>query len=294
MLRSFQYPELRDAADRASSSAQKKFMWFQRLQLVALVIAAALAGWSPVTEHQRKSIAIFTFVAMGIGLAFSLALQFGEFDDHWFRCRAYAENMKSAAWKFAMTPEQLSSNAESLYLEEMENLRRRLPGEDAAILRYGHPGPSITDTMRAVQALDLGGRTSLYKKYRVEDQVKWYSDNSKSNQDRETFWYWVIFASQAVGVILAGLQISYSARYNSVGLVAAGASAFVAWLRVKRFSDLSITYAVAARDLRMICDQNRAIESEKAFSEFVTATEAAISREHSMWLARRDKSVTVG
>jgi hypothetical protein len=294
MLRKFQYPALRDAADRASSSAQNKFMWLQRLQLAALVIAAALAGWSPTTEHQRKIIAILTFSGMVVALAFSLALQLGEFDDHWFKCRAYAENMKSAAWKFAMTPDQLSASAEKLYLEEMENLHKRLPGEDAVILRYGYAGPSITDSMRSIQALDLDSRTSLYKKYRVEDQVKWYSDNSKYNQSKEGLWYWVIFVVQFVGVILAALQISYPARYNVVGLVAAGASAFVAWLRVKRFSDLSITYAVAARDLRMICDQNRLIGSEEALNAFVTAAEAAISREHSIWLAKRNRSVPIG
>jgi hypothetical protein len=231
---------------------------------------------------------------MVVALAFSLALQLGEFDDHWFRCRAYAENMKSAAWKFAMTPEQSSASAEKLYLEEMANLRKRLPGEDAVILRYGHAGPSITDSMRSVQFLDLDRRASLYKKHRVEDQVKWYSHNSKYNRGREIFWYWAIFTIQIVGVILAALQITYAASYNAVSLVAAGGSAFVAWLRVKRFSDLSITYAVAARDLRMICDENRLIGSEEALAAFVTVAEAAISREHSMWLAKRDKSVAIG
>ena len=67
------------------------------------------------------------------------------------------------------------------------------------------------------------------------------------------------------------------------------AAAFVAWLQLKRHQELANSYALAAQELSFIAEQIQRVETAGEFSKFVSDAENAISREHTLWAARRDQ-----
>lgn len=62
---------------------------------------------------------------------------------------------------------------------------------------------------------------------------------------------------------------------------------FIAWMQTKRFSDLGISYSIAAGDLRRIAEERAHVETESDVELLVKEVEAAVSREHSIWMAHR-------
>jgi len=77
---------------------------------------------------------------------------------------------------------------------------------------------------------------------------------------------------------------------NLTGLFAAMANAFVAWPQVKQHESVAQAYAIATMDLGLIQEQGARIEGDAQLAAFVADAENAISREHTLWVARRDKS----
>jgi len=69
-------------------------------------------------------------------------------------------------------------------------------------------------------------------------------------------------------------------------LSAAGA-ALISWTQVKKYQELAQSYDVTAQELGMVAEQLRHIGDEPRFSTFVSEAESAISREHTLWVARR-------
>jgi hypothetical protein len=58
-------------------------------------------------------------------------------------------------------------------------------------------------------------------------------------------------------------------------------------VRTKRFVDLSQSYGLAAQELNSLADLVVHQTDEGSFGTWVQEVEGAISREHTMWLARR-------
>jgi hypothetical protein len=59
-------------------------------------------------------------------------------------------------------------------------------------------------------------------------------------------------------------------------------------LQLRRYQELSQSYLITATELSLIKSKIHQIETEEELSNFVDDAETAISREHTLWLARRD------
>src|SRR4051794_34031236 len=105
-----EYPALQHSADVASGSNQRDFIRLNVVQLAILALIAFIAGWTPASPGYQRGAAIAVFVLMFIAFAVVTALRIGHFDDRWFRCRAFAENIKSAVWFFVMSAPGDKSN----------------------------------------------------------------------------------------------------------------------------------------------------------------------------------------
>jgi hypothetical protein len=64
-------------------------------------------------------------------------------------------------------------------------------------------------------------------------------------------------------------------------------SAIAAWTRFRRHDELSKSYSLAAQELAFLRAEVEDATHERAFRKAVDATESAISREHTMWMAKR-------
>ena len=278
------FPSLRDSADRASSAAQKNFVNLNRLHLGLLVSVACIAGLSH-ASHEKINWAVCLLMITSLGL--TTALRVGKFDDKWFRCRAFAENFKSTVWRFIMSPGDSSGANERRYLNEIEQLNGRIPELQRELTRFKSSGNMITGWMRNCSQLSITQKASLYRDLRLQDQIEWYANKAEANAKLETAWFWVVFSSEFIVVIMSALRALLSPRLDLVSGVASLCAAFIAWTQIKRFSDLGTSYAIAARDLQLIADESRVIGNQADLDLMVLAVETAVSREHSMWLARR-------
>lgn len=73
---------------------------------------------------------------------------------------------------------------------------------------------------------------------------------------------------------------------NLVGLFTTLAAALTAWTQVRRTEELRKSYALAANELLTIRGLLGGAATEAALSQLVRDTEAAISREHTLWVTK--------
>jgi hypothetical protein len=281
------YPSLKDAADQASDKAQRNFLCLNVALLTILASTALISGWTPACEETQRIIAIAIAILMFVALATTTMLRLGKFDDRWFRCRALAENMKSAVWFFVMCPRALIPSSENDYLKEVAELQKRLVPVTKEVALCDEGGPLVTTWMKETQNLPLDQKLTIYRQNRIEDQMVWYFKKSKFNTAREKNWFLAIFISEFIAVAYAALQAWRLWEINVVAGMAAMSAGFIAWMQTKRFSDLGVSYSIAANDLRRIAAERENVVTEEDAQIFVKEIEAAVSREHSMWLARR-------
>jgi hypothetical protein len=76
---------------------------------------------------------------------------------------------------------------------------------------------------------------------------------------------------------------------GAVGVLTSLCASLLAWMQVKQYQELSQSYAIAAQELGLISALAKHSQSEADFSAFVADAETAMSREHTLWTARRDK-----
>ncbi len=76
--------------------------------------------------------------------------------------------------------------------------------------------------------------------------------------------------------------------FNAVPLITSIAASIIAWAQVKQFEEFAQAYGTTAQEISLILTQLPYITDENKFAVFVGDTENAFSREHTLWLARKD------
>lgn len=286
-----QYPALHRAADQASASAQASFLLVTKATLLILIATSAASALPPGGPEYQRRIAFVTAALMLGALTTSVVQRVRRLDDQWFKCRAIAENAKSAAWFFAMRPVPLSSEDgakyEDAFLREMAKIRERFGDQTTRLAAHDVRGDEITEWMRSTQLLPLEQKRIIFVEHRIRNQIEWYGRRAQVNAEREGSWSigLILLECAAVGIALAQAWVSWS--FSAPGVAATIASASLTWVQTKRFSDLANSYTVAAQDLKQLQVRVDRCTTPQEFLAFVADVEMAISREHSMWLGRR-------
>lgn len=288
-LSSDQLPALYRDADAASLTAQHQFLGATATILGCSVIAAVFgavdddwAGW-------------ISAIAFAGALAASFALLQLNPEKSWYDGRAVAESVKTLAWQYAVgggdfalgpTADQLGSerDADFRFLNAIQEVRGGLG--NAVPVPQG-PMTQVSERMRALRRSSFEERRHAYLVYRIDDQANWYS--TKSRQDVTLRLVWGGFGAlfQALGLAGAVAKGTGAVHFDVLGIAAAAALAVAGWMRAKDYGELARAYAVAASELG---DAKLVLEgaaTEIAWSEAVHDAEAAISREHTRWAARR-------
>ena len=90
----------------------------------------------------------------------------------------------------------------------------------------------------------------------------------------------------ALAVAGVGLFVPDLARFNLLGLLAAIATAATAISQLNRHDELSKSYGLAFQELSLIDGLAERVEGEANLKKVVEDAESAISREHTMWIAK--------
>ena len=130
-------------------------------------------------------------------------------------------------------------------------------------------------------------RRGFYLAARVDDQEAWYAGKSQTNARSATIWFWISLLFEGLALAAAIVIAVTGSRLDLVGVLAAITAAATAWTQLGRHDELAKSYGLAAHELMVLHARLELAEAEEAFRQGVEETEAAISREHTMWMARR-------
>ena len=286
------YPPIFEAADRASRAGQLRTRRLAGGELVLLVAAAAVAttqGLLPQVldvRWDRALAAALLFMAFVARVANRLAGA----DEEWFDGRAVAETIKSAAWRYAVRAYPYDGDDRAADAAFYATIRDTLAARQslAAYLHRGtRTGSQITLWMRSLRAVPLAERRLAYLAERVDDQAAWYAARTEANRRAADRWFWLGLGFEIVAVLVAiGLVVATSAP-DVVGLLATLAVAVTAWNQTGRHDELSKSYGLAANEIVLLRTRVELADDEERFSAAVNDVELAVSREHTMWMARR-------
>jgi len=238
--------------------------------------------------------AFFTILAiiLVIGVILTWVTHTRRDDKVWFDCRAIAESVKTATWRYMMKvgPFENDGTAKDLFVSELRDIRNARPASPKDLAKsLDASAQSISDFMNNVRTNTLEARKAFYLESRLRDQREWYAKKAKTNSINESQWFWITSCLQVLAAILAIVEAASGGFPIAAApiLMTCVASA-VAWSQMKRHSELAQTYSLATQELG---DQESIavdIIEEEDFLSLVNQVEETISREHTMWCARRD------
>ena len=131
----------------------------------------------------------------------------------------------------------------------------------------------------------------MYVLERISHQRRWYGIQAKLNRSAENKYFALIAFSQLCALVAAMVLVEWpGSKIKLTGLFTSVAAAFIAWLQIKQHKELSQSYSVAELELSFIQEQAQFVKNDRDLSKFVADAENAISREHTLWIARRDRS----
>lgn len=293
-IQTLDLPPLYCDFDDSSSSAQRRYLAIIRANLGVLVLAAAVSSHSTADASIQRGLYAVGAILLATGLLITVVLSRNAYEKTWYLGRASAETVKSLSWKYMLRAAPfegaaIASQRDEVFLKSLGAILRERSALALSRRTVARAGEPITPKMRAVRNGDVPTRLAFYIENRVQDQVRWYSTKAQHNDGRQSQWFWALILVQFVALVSAVFQVmDPSISFNFSAALASLATAFLAWLQIKRHRELAQSYAVAAHELGLAAGLAMHIKAEDELSQFVNDTESAISREHTMWIARRE------
>jgi ABC-type multidrug transport system fused ATPase/permease subunit len=290
-MRGSDYPWLHTSSNAASSSAQQSYFRSLRVQLSVFALVSVIGATLSLLDTQSKRFGYGAIaILLVVGIVFVGYVREQRVDRRWFNARAVAESVKTASWRYMMQapPFDNSQDVETAFIRELDTFRKARPGLEQYLITKTTNAPAVTSYMKGLRESSLDQRKEAYLRDRLDDQIEWYSRKSRENGIAGQAWFWSITGLQVVAAIAAGLAAARGAfSMNWVSVAMTIAAAVTGWSQAKRHDELAISYAVAAQDLIQIKSLLAPVSEETAFRELVDQGEEAVSREHTMWCARR-------
>lgn len=283
-------PESHEAADRLSQKAQKYYINLNKIYLALLFIVTILS----VLVSNYRYIYVFIAIGMVASLLTTLLIRILKKEQIWYEGRAVAESIKTLSWRYMMKADPFNdeievASADKSFIHQVSNLldqRKKLSSMIGATMGSA----MITPEMKSVRGLPLQERRILYLEERVSNQREWYSKKSISNRESESNWFLAMFILQGLALIYAIIIASTTLiEVNLIPVFTILATISITWLQVRNHQELAQAYGIAAKELSIIESLVIDVEDEEKFSVYVNDTENAISREHTLWSARRNQ-----
>lgn len=267
-----------------AKDAERVYFVLSAIQLLVPLICAGFAIFG-------SDVVGLIGVAFFVGLVVSLWLQARRPDRTWFDGRALAESVKSLAWRYSIgvPPYAKAANEAAVdttfraqYAALIGDIRvpaRRLPATGI--------GEAVTAKMRETRARSSADRKAEYIEQRLNDQSVWYRARANESERGARIWMTLVSALQVGGLVLVGFTLAGSLTVNPFGLLAATISSSAAWLQVRRHQELADAYVAATVDLDLIAGTTNTVNTEEELQKLVEDAEDAMSREHTVWRAKR-------
>jgi len=287
MEKSF-YPALFRCADDASDKAQRTHINLILSEYGLLFLAAvfSMSVFSGTGFYVAYALVFVALIGVLLLRAFLKPVQ------HWYQCRAFAESVKTMAWRYMMcAPPFDSAGTHQTPRDEFSQHLRQMLDANRQLASSFSPDWSaeaqITREMDRVRHLDWQERLAIYVEQRIDDQAGWYAREATSNRNAAKKWVAIGVGAYVVAASLALLRIAYPDWTAwPIEPVIVFASSIIGWVQIKKFSELAAAYGATAQENGLIRVKAESLSPEK-LAEFVTEAELAFSREHTSWIARQ-------
>jgi len=186
-------------------------------------------------------------------------------------------------------PSELGSRVDETFISDLHSLLMERKTFAVKLSGQYDKEQQITNKMRLLRTLDIDERKKIYLSARIDEQRKWYSGKTQINRKSAFKMYLGTLVSQALAIIFAFTIIFLQGSViKFTGIFTTLATAFMAWTQMKRHEELAQSYGLATQELNFIFEQSLGVKTEKELSAFIINSENAISRKHTMWLARKN------
>lgn len=287
------YPSLYRSADAASLAAQRQYVGVFRLDLILLVFAALLAlGRSGTSLILADLLGIGAALALVGSIAIKWILKVKGYDSLWFNTRAVAESVKTATWRYMVAVKPFEYGlpdavCDERFCSELEAIQEGRQNVRAYIATFSSTPEHITETMRINRRRNLVERKAIYLNERLQEQMVWYQNKAKLNARAVEYSFWIVMTVQGLAVVTGILQMQSLGSPNFIAVLVSVAATITGWSEMKDYRNLSNSYSLASDDLASAAAVWQHITDEATFQSRVIQTEEAISREHTMWVAKR-------
>lgn len=273
-------------AEAVSRLGQRLTLLFSRVRLIGAVVAAV--GGAFKWQIGGSGVDVWAWVALG---GFLIAL-FGELllwvihpELKWNAGRTVAERVKSLAWRYAVAGDPFHGGA--------PDPRRDLDLAIADAIKDHRREVMLTSAntegeqfMTELRARPFDERRAVYRDSRVQPQLQWYRERSAMNETRANVFRVLLIAGELVAILFAILRINGVWDVDLSGVMAAAVAGGAAWIGLRQYENLRVSYAAAAGELADIYHR-LPYARESDWAATVAETEAVISKEHTAWLASR-------
>ncbi|MDN4086013.1 DUF4231 domain-containing protein [Paenibacillus polymyxa] len=283
------YSSVQNAADEASFLAQKNYLKFIKLQLTMLFLSTLTS----IFVGYNRGLLFLVLFFMIVNFAISTIIKLRKSERVWYDGRAVAESIKTLSWRYMMKAEPFNLNDsekddEIRFIEIVDEVLDARRGLAFQIMDRSDNKDFVTDEMRTMRRLAHETRLKIYLEKRVNDQRKWYSKKSYYNRKWESILFYFSLIFQIVAIVYIILMVTFKQLdINLTAIFTSLVTLSVTWHQVKRHYELANAYGIAAQELMKIYSLGIKATDEQSFSEYVNDSENAISREHTLWTARR-------
>ncbi|MBC6995880.1 DUF4231 domain-containing protein [Neolewinella lacunae] len=290
MLEYKDFPALFRTCDSYSMAAQRKYIFWFRFELLLLVTGGVVGTLDIENEQYGKYIAILAAALFLGGLVVSFYRKFEKLEDSWYIGRALAESIKSVTWRYAVKGEPFEEtieNVDSIFRKMM----REFIDENKEFIKGNIPEDNmhaVSPKMKEIRNSSFEDRKTTYLSERVNDQLSWYRRKSNYNKKKKDVFFGFTVIAYSLAIVTHLILISDNTFLNVTSIFATVVGCLISWTTMKKYQELSQSYAVTAHEISLILESGAEINNQEDFYAFVGDAEAAFSREHTLWLARRD------
>jgi hypothetical protein len=281
-----------------SDIASKKAQFWYKLTVYAILIFLLLSAIynalsSLITTSSVLPDRINGFILLVTAIASGLLLIIKP-EKNWYIGRAVSESVKTLSWRFIMRAEPFQDNDDNV---NRFILTKRLEDITSEANKSGFNPSSnsshsnvITQKMLEIIGLDYLERKSIYATNRIEDQIDWYDKKSKKSKKFATVFGILLVVFQLIAAVYLYFFHEYIKVFKLHEIMIFLATTVISVIEMNKYKDLFQSYNLTKSELIFIRTRFGNIQNDQELNEFVLEAEQAISREHTMWLARRGNS----
>lgn len=277
-------PYAYDKFNNISKICQSRYLNLIKAQSIILIITALLSS-VPISSVEYEQGLRYSLIALSIiVLGIIIFLQNKNYMNGWQNARFIAESVLSNAWLFSFKI-GIYNNDENAsirnFIDNVGKIEKEVELKTFLSI-YSSTLPSIADWMKSLfNETAIANKKAFYIKHRLEEQINWYTKKAEFNMKQSSVWFVVSLILLLGGIILTLFIHLY--QFSVLGFLSTITAAILTWRQTKRFDELKVTYAVAARELHSLKAKFEVENVEVDILKFVEEAEKSISREHKLW-----------